>query len=310
MASKIDVSALTLNPQEAQDLSQVVFEEEFVNGTLSKIHDVNTGVNFDQRIVFADNAGVEGQPYSGCTPVEGGSVVFTEKTWTPKLVGVRYTHCSADVNALFKIFAKEKRVNPDLFDKVSADEMGLLGSRAIASLRESVPAKIWFSDTAAAIQPGGYDAQVLAAGKSNTIFRNLYEGADTRLLGHPDVQILVTRTIWDNYLSYLEDTQANGGIVEKLEGGTLAMRYRGIPVILMDTWDRQINTYQDDLTVHVLPNRALMTVPGNIQVATTSTSDLEGFESIYDPVGRQNILDISYRLDAKHLQSFMSSVAY
>ncbi len=78
----------------------------------------------------------------------------------------------------------------------------------------------------------------------------------------------------------------------------------------MNEWDRTIRKYQDDLTVHVLPHRALLTTPGNIPIGTLSESDMDSLESFYDKKDKTNIVDYGYFLDAKHLESYMSSVAY
>jgi len=350
MASKIDVSALTLNPEEAQQISEAIIEKVFVQGELSAVHDIQQGIQHQTQIVFVDNLDVGGEALTGCVPAEQDGLTMTEKFWTPALVAGRYTHCAADVNQLLKIFKKAKSVDPEFYDRVDSEEMGLLTAKVVDSLKVSVSAKVWLSDSAAAVQPGGnftivgfnaglwdqfdglwkqifadgaipaytitknagatYVLQALAAGESETFLRAMYEGADARLLGDPGVQILVTRSIWDNYLTAIEAKQATGGIVERLENGVLTMKYRGIPIILMNEWDRTIRKYQDDLTVHYRPHRALMTTPDNIPVGTLNDGDLTNFESFYDQTLKSNMVDFGYYLDAKFGESYMASVAY
>lgn len=350
MASKFDVSALTLNPEEVSTLSEVVVEKAFIQGELSQIHTIHTDLMWSKRINFVDNLDVGGEALTGCTPTEQDGLVFSEKTWTPALVAGRYTHCNADLNILFKAFGKAKKANPDYFDRIGSEELGLLATKIIDSMKVSVSAKAWLSDTAAAVQPGGnftiagfnaglwdqfdglwkqifadaavprytisenagvtYVLQELAAGESLNILQGMYEGADARLLGDPSAQFLVTRSIWDNYLALTETKEFNGGITTRLDNGQVTMNYRGIPVILMNEWDRTIRKFQDDLTVHFRPHRAVLTTPDNIPVGTLSDTDLDTLESIYDPVSKTNIVDLAYFLDAKFGESYMASVAY
>jgi len=350
MASKIDVSALTLNPEEAQQISEAVIEKVFVQGELSQVHDIQTGISMNTQIVFVNNLDVGGEALTNCTPAEQDGLVMTQKNWTPALVAGRFSHCANDLNQLLKIFRRAQRVEPDYYDRIGSQEMGLLMAKIVDALKVSISAKAWLSDTAAAIQPGGnftivgfnaglwdqfdglwkqifadgaiprytiaenanatYVLQELAAGKSLTIFQEMYEGADARLLGDPDAQFLVTRSIWDNYLTLTETKEFNGGITTRLDNGQVTMNYRGIPVILMNEWDRTIRKYQDDLTVHFRPHRAVLTTPMNIPIGTLSESDLNNLESFYDRKDKTNYVDYGYFLDAKFGESYMASVAY
>lgn len=350
MASQFDVSALTLNPEEVTVLSEVVVEKVFTQGELVDVHNIHTGIQWSTRINFVNNLDVSGEALTACVPAEQTGLTFTEKTWTPALIAGRYTHCAADLNQLFKAFGKAQKANPDYFDKIDSEEMGLLTAKIIDAMKVSVSAKAWLSDTAAAVQPGGnftivgfnaglwdqfeglwkqifgdaaiprytitenagvtYVLQELAAGESLNILTAMYEGADSRLLGDPDVQILVTRSIWDNYLTLTESKEFLGGRTERLDNGQLVMQFRGIKMVLMNEWDRTIRKYQDDLTVHYRPHRAVMTTPDNIPLGTLSEDDLDTLVSFYDQKDKTNIVDLAYFLDAKFGESYMASVAY
>ncbi len=353
MATKIDVSGLTLNTKEAEMLSMLISERVFVQTPLAQVHDIQTGVQMAQQIVFVDNLDVGGEALTNCTPAEQDGLTMTEKAWAPALIAGRFSHCANDLNVLLKIFKKAQRVEPDFYDRIDSEEMGLLMAKIIDALRVSISAKVWLGDLTAAVQAGGnftivdfnvglwnqieglweqiftevaastlerytisenanatYVLQVLAAGKSETILRAMYENADPRLLGAVDAQILVTRSIWDNMLTFIESKQYNGGIISRLEGGQQTMDYRGIPVIKMPEWDRTIRKYQDDLTVHYLPHRAIMTTPSNIPIATLSEGDLQNLESFYDKKDKTNYVDYGYYLDAKFGEGYMASVAY
>ena len=155
MASKIDVSGLTLNPEEAQQISEAVNEKVFISGELSQIHDIETGVSMNQQIVFVNNLDVGGEALTLCVPAEQDGLTMTQKNWTPALIAGRFTHCANELNVLLKIFKRAQKVEPDFYDRIGSEEMGLLMAKIIDALKVSVSAKAWLSDTAAAIQPGG-----------------------------------------------------------------------------------------------------------------------------------------------------------
>lgn len=350
MATKIDVSALSLNAKEVESVSEAVFEKVFMDTPLSQVHDIMSGISMKEQIVFIANLAIGGEALSGCTPAEQEQLVLTEKFWEPALVAGRFTHCANDLNQLLKIFRRAQKATPDFFDRIGSEEIGVLVARIVDSLMRSIDAKVWFSAKNAAVQPAGdftiagfnaglwnqidglweqifadanvpvytiaensgatYVDQALSAGKSLTIFQSMYEKADSRLLGDPDAQILVTRSIWDNYLALTETKEFNGGITKRLDNGQMSMDYRGIPIVLKDSWDRNILEYQNDLTVTVLPHRALLTTPSNIPIATLNQSDLSTLDSFYDKVTKSNYVDYAYYLDAKFGESYMAVAAY
>ena len=350
MATKFNVSALTLNPQEATEVSQAVVEQVFVMSELADNHEVMTGIQMKEQIVFVGQLGIGGEALVNCTPAEQDALAFTQKYWDPALIAGRFTNCQNDLNKLFKLFKKAQKANPDYFDKDGSEEMAMLSVAITESIKTSVNAKVWYSDTAGALFSGGgnftngtnlglfnqfdglfkqifadgtiprytiaentgatYTAQTLSAGKSYTILKSLYNLADARLLGHEDAKIYVTRSIYDNYLDYLETTEAVGGNIQVLENGRKLLTYRGITVALQNEWDRLQNAYQNNGTVVFRPHRALMTVPANIPVGTLSEEDLENLESWYEKKDKSNYVDFAYFLDAKHLVSYMTTVAY
>jgi hypothetical protein len=350
MATKFDVSALTLNPLEATEVSQAVIEQVFVMSELAENHDIQLGIQMKEQIVFVGQLGIGGEALTNCTPAEQDALAFTQKYWDPALIAGRFTNCQNDLNKLFKLFKKAQKANPDYFDKEGSEEMAMLSVAITESIKTSVNAKVWYSDLVAALFSGGgnftnttnlglfnqfdglfkqifadgaiprytisensgatYAAQTLAAGKSYTILKSLYNLADPRLLGDAEAKIYVTRSIYDNYLDYLETTEAVGGNIQVTEDGRKLLSYRGIPVKLQNEWDRIQNLYQNDGTVVFRPHRALMTVPGNIPVGTLSEDDLQSLESWYEKKDKSNYVDFAYFLDAKHLESYYSTVAY
>ena len=167
MASKIDISSLTLNAEEASNVSSVVLEREFVNGVLSDSHMVETGIEHNKQIVFAGKITDSLKLAAACAPAEGGTLGFSEKFWTPKTFTTRFKHCAGDLSNLVKIFKKAQRMNPDFYDRIASEEMGMVAARVGVMLREVLPVKAWFSDTAAALHSG---AGVFSTGTDLTLY--------------------------------------------------------------------------------------------------------------------------------------------
>lgn len=149
MASLIDISGLTLNTEEAKEIGKLIIEKGFVQGTLADIHDIETGVLYDMQIPFAGQIADSLKAASGCTPNAGSGVVMTEKVWTPKIYDSRWEHCAADLNKLFKLFQKASKINPDFYNRISSQEMGVIYALIEQMLNTNLSPKVWFSDTAA-----------------------------------------------------------------------------------------------------------------------------------------------------------------
>ena len=101
MATKFDITGLTLNPQEATEVSEAVVEQVFVQNDLNQINDIQTGIQMKEQIVFVGQLGIGGEALTGCTPAEQDALEFTQKYWDPALIAGRFTNCQNDLNKLF-----------------------------------------------------------------------------------------------------------------------------------------------------------------------------------------------------------------
>jgi hypothetical protein len=139
----------------------------------------------------------------------------------------------------------------------------------------------------------------------------MWDAADPRLKADPEVRFYVTESIYEKYSKWLRNKAADGGgLTEATVNGVQNVAFNGKPVMPMYEWDRYIRTYQQNGTKYNLPHRALLTIPQNLALGTTSTEDLENLESFYDKVTKTNYLDYAYTLDAKFLEAYLAVVAY
>ena len=151
MATMIDVTGLTLNPQEAQNLSEIMFERIFEDeNLLTKVHDIVTGIKMKTQIVFADQMGDSLKKFSSCTPALAEGLKLSQKYWDPELIGARWEHCQNDVNQLFKMWKNFEKVNPDFFE-LTSEELAVL----VMAIENALPTNIltisWFADKQAAL---------------------------------------------------------------------------------------------------------------------------------------------------------------
>lgn len=146
----INADALTLNAREAETVSEVIFERVFNDSDLAEYHEIETGIDVKTQIAFAERLGLLGKKSEGCSPNEADGFAMTEKFWIPVMEDFRLKHCQNDMPALLKLFRKSQRINPDFFDMVGTQELGVIISAVETALLENIHRKVWFNDTAAA----------------------------------------------------------------------------------------------------------------------------------------------------------------
>lgn len=152
----LDLTALTTNEQEAQDISEAIFERAITGGTLSERHDIVSGIHYDTQIPFIGNLGLIGKTQTNCDrTVNPASIPMSEKFWRPKLIGDRLKHCATDIPQLVKLFKKAQRINPDFYDRINSEEMGLIVAKVEQALTSMGNRLVWFGDTTASNVAGG-----------------------------------------------------------------------------------------------------------------------------------------------------------
>jgi len=354
MATLVDVSGLTLNPVEVTEANKIIFEKVFTNPTIEDIHEIETGVQMKTQIVLAQRINrVLGKLSSGCTPNTETGFTLSQKYWDPAREDFRLEHCQADLPVLLKMFKKAQRMNPDFFDAVGSEELGVIIAAIEDAMMESLITKIWFADKSAALiansgvftagtdvarfntfdglfkqifadvptTASNYVAITQNTGASYTLqalpddaalgyFKKMFNKADKRLVKDGNAELLVTASLFDNFVDTLENKTIANGFLDRAEDGSVNIRYRGVPIKMMDIWDRTIDQYQDNGTKWNLPHRAVLTIKENIPVATYAKEDLEKLDVFYDKYKKVNVIDAVYTIDAKHLEPYLTVAAY
>lgn len=143
----LDLAALTMNPEEASEVSKAIFEKTITGGELAEFHEIETGISHKTQIPFIGNLGLVGLKVTGCDRNENPSQIpLTEKFWDPELIGDRLAHCATDVNALLKLFKKAQKVNPDFYDRIGSEEFGVIIAKVEQAMTKMNNRLVWFGD--------------------------------------------------------------------------------------------------------------------------------------------------------------------
>lgn len=152
-----DLSGLTMNPSEVDDVSKSVFELVIEESGLAEHHEIETGIVRKTQIAFIGNPGLVGKVQTDCNRIiDDFNIPITQKYWELVTLGIRLKHCATDVNALLKLFKKASRMNPDFYDRIGSQELGLVVSKLEQAIKQMLNRLVWFGDTAASnVSNGG-----------------------------------------------------------------------------------------------------------------------------------------------------------
>jgi hypothetical protein len=90
MASAVDLSGLV------RDIAEIVIEKTFNREELTRIHNIQTGIQMQEQIVFASQFGKTGiLGDATCTrKTSAAESVLTQKYWNPAGIEDTITHCN------------------------------------------------------------------------------------------------------------------------------------------------------------------------------------------------------------------------
>lgn len=151
----IDIAALTLAPEEATSISEVIFEQKIAYGDINDLHLVITGIQAAKKIPFVGDIPTVGQCLEACEIPDGARIPMSEKVWDPKRMGFRLENCSADLDNLLSYVKKKIRVIEDIYDFSGSPEENVIMLRAMDGMEEMLWRLIEFGDKDIANQTNG-----------------------------------------------------------------------------------------------------------------------------------------------------------
>jgi hypothetical protein len=143
-------------------------------------------------------------------------------------------------------------------------------------------------------------------------FQDLIFKADTRLRSRADGIILATRSLTDEYIRERMSFTNIDMSYTRLETGILTLQIMGVPVYVIDQWDRVIQGDLVNTTTYNIPHRAVYTVKSNLQVGIDGPSgnDFTDWDVFFDKMTETSNIKGLYKMDAKVIENYLLQVAY
>ena len=241
-----------------------------------------------QKIVTAD---------SGCGFSASGSATITDKVITPVRLKVNLEQCESEFDS--SIFA-EARKNGVMRDDLTGTIMeDIIRTSLSRGLSEDLIKLAWQSKSADSdafygnfdgffqlihgnTSDNGYNLDLdstafesggaLATDGAVGAMRQMYEKSARELydFAPEDLRYYVTKTVADNLLTTYENAGTDSGL-NRLEAGGSSLKFRGIPVVTMPTWDTAFDDSANPMASTIGDNAIVYTPKDNLVVASDIT---------------------------------------
>ena len=317
----------------------------------SRLTTLETDVLGKKQLAFAGNYGKGGKADTGCGLTFEGSLSTSQKFWDPVPTQDAKSQCWNDLypslvqyanrggvarkdltqNSIFMALQSTRlkdQLLKDVHRRMWFSDTSYVAGDFTAGAADlpyynmynglwqqifaSVTASESFNYAITENTAGTITAQLnLAADRAYLVMKAIVEGADTRLTDQGDQVIGLTKTLFDNYVCYLE-SKDNFSSFERIEDGFTSLTFRGIPIVRMDSWDRHIQAdfKTGSPEVYTLPHRALLTSKQNLQMGVDRSASLNNIDQWYDR-DQQLWKSLSNTMeDAKLIHGFMTATAY
>ncbi len=148
----------------------------------------------------------------------------------------------------------------------------------------------------------------LKAGAAKDILQGLYEKRTNELteFDENDSRFYVTRTVYENYLAYLQTQSGSEAAFSTLVAGVKTLAFNGIPVIKKPDWDKRIG---DDFG-GVYPHRAMLTCKQAIVFGTDGNDDMANSEAWYNTDQQLNKIRTEYCAGTQIVHEAYITTAY
>lgn len=282
-----------------------IIEDEFVAGTIAASQKVDINV----VTTYQTTAAVAGA--KSCT-----------------LTGTSGT-CNVNINGVNYLATFATNLTTTAANFVTAHAATILAregravvtsSGAVITVTMGIPGyNVLITSTNASGDLDGSEATVTDAVKNTTLvsggakaaLKAMYQAMSPELrawMSSGKLRYIVTQSIYDNYLSTLEDTYT--AIPEGFRmvvDGVPRLTYRGIPLIVREDWDIWINSADFG---YVRPHRALLTVPENLVVGTDGSGDDTKIETWYNVDLQKNRTRVEYKVGTQFVHQLYIVAAY
>lgn len=148
----------------------------------------------------------------------------------------------------------------------------------------------------------------LKAGAAKDILQALYEKRTNELseFDENDARFYVTRTVYENYLAYLQTLNGSEAAFTTLVDGVKVLTFNGIPLLKRPDWDKRIS---DDFG-GVYPHRAMLTAKQALVIGTDGDDDMARSEAWYNVDEQLNKMRTQYCAGTQIVHELYVTAAY
>ena len=153
----IDITNLTLNPEEVTSFAAFVYERTFKRPNLNRLHPVFSGVKMKEQIVFASLMGLSGLKSDGSCDRKSSGVksILTQKYWDPQGIEDTLINCQKDIDSLFKAYSSKMKKYLDEYNFTGSEQERFLAIMFEETITPLIWRAAWFGNKSAAIATAG-----------------------------------------------------------------------------------------------------------------------------------------------------------
>ena len=143
-------------PEEANEVSELIFKQIREDKTIQELYSLVPNVSFDKRIpIIGLLSDIMQTKSADCSFPEGGEVVVTEKTWTPKTLQQEQKLCKDTTESNFAFWQSRNANLVEKYDLTNSGELNYLIFLIEDAVKKAVVRVADFADTSAALVSGG-----------------------------------------------------------------------------------------------------------------------------------------------------------
>lgn len=157
MADVFDITAMAVRGvEEVSDVSQMIFKAITEDKKVGELYSVISGIEFDRRIPIIGTLTDIMETKSGsCSFPEGGEVIVSEKTWTPKTALQEQRLCKDATESKFQFWQSNNANLVERYDLTNSGELNYLIYLVVDAMEKAVVRIADFADTTASLVSGG-----------------------------------------------------------------------------------------------------------------------------------------------------------
>jgi len=329
-------------------LSKELFQKPKIDTpALSALFSIRNGVRSKEQLhLVAPLTSVLAKGTADCVPTYSQAGSITGKTLETGLFEINLSWCKKEFQGLlstFNVFGDDKAL---IGDGLSGYELGgKIRSLILDEVMEAARQDVWkiaflgqsafngssvystidglwtnYLDNFASYcikpirndLPNGSDS-VLSANQARDTFRLMWQGAPIILRQLMStggrVKLFVTGSMWDNYLTSLEDNCCVEGSWKLGQDGAKTLYYRGIELIPLWIIDYAL---ENDTTPYtdLLRHFAIMTLPENNVFGVENQSDLNNLELCYQCKDKTTYIQGEMRFGTNFINCDLTVIAY